>query len=92
MGETQSTAMTNEAIASLRATSDHHSKDIREIQKIREIHTRTLNEMNQHPTAILQKLSSDDEPRAQSSQENSPPIRKPVKLDFPCFSGEDTTS
>ena len=92
MGETQSTATTNEAIASLRATLDHHSKDIREIQKIREIRTRTLNEMNQHPTAILQKLSSDDEPRARSSQENSPPIRKPVKLDFPCFSGEDPTS
>ena len=57
--------------------------------------------MNQHPTAILQKLSSDDEPRARSSQENSPPpirsssalsLVKPVKLDFPRFSGEDPAS
>lgn len=51
-------AMTNEAIASLRTTLDHHSKDIQEIQKIQGIHTRTLNEMNQNITAILQKLNS----------------------------------
>jgi len=51
-------AMTNEAIASLRTTSDHHSKDIQEIQKIQGIHTRTLNEMNQNITAILQNLNS----------------------------------
>ena len=87
MSETQSTAMTNEAIASLQATSDLHSKDIQDIQKIQEIHTRTLNKMEQHLTTILQKLSSDDEPRARSSQENSPPI-----LDFPRFSGEDPAS
>ena len=56
MAETQSTAAmaaTNEAIASLQATSDHHNKNIQEIQKIQEIHTRTMNEMNQHLIAIL---------------------------------------
>ena len=63
MAETQSTAAmaaTNEAIASLQATSDHHNKIIQEIQKIQEIHTRTMNEMNQHLIAILHKLCSDE--------------------------------
>ena len=45
--------MVNEAIASLRTTSDHHNKDIQEIQKIQGIHTRTLNETNQNLNAIL---------------------------------------
>ena len=45
--------MVNEAIASLRTTSDRHNKDIQEIQKIQGIHTRTLNEMNQNLNAIL---------------------------------------
>ena len=92
-------AATNEAIASLRATSDHHSKNIQEIQKIQEIHTRTMNEMNQHLMAILQKLGS-DETRPQSSHEPLSPIHnsstvsfaKPVKLDFPRFSCEDPAS
>ena len=52
--------MVNEAIASLRTTSDHHNKDIQEIQKIQGIHTRTLNEMNQNINVILQKLNSID--------------------------------
>ena len=59
MAETRSTAAmaaTNEAISSLRATSDHHGKSIQEMQKIQEIHTRTMNEMNQHLISILQKL------------------------------------
>ena len=45
--------MVNEAIASLRTTSDHHNKDIQEIQKIQGIHTKTLNEMNKNLNAIL---------------------------------------
>ena len=56
MAETRSTAAmaaTNEAISSLRATSDHHGKSIQEIQKSQEIHTRTMNEMNQHLISIL---------------------------------------
>ena len=52
--------MVSEAIASLRTTSDHHNKDIQEIQKIQGIHTRTLNEMNQNINVILQKLNSLD--------------------------------
>ena len=98
MAETRLTAAmaaTNEAIASLQATSDHHSKNIQEIQKIQEIHTKTMNEMNQHLIAILQKLGS-DETRPQSSREPSSPIQnsfvKPIKLDFPRFSGEDPAS
>lgn len=51
----------NKAIASLRTTSDHHNKDIQEIQKIQDIHTKTLNDMNQNICAILQKLNSIDE-------------------------------
>ena len=63
MAETRSIAAmaaTNEAIASLQATSGHHNKNIQEIQKIQEIHTRTMNEMNQHLIAILHKLGSDE--------------------------------
>ena len=57
MTETRATAisMVNEAIASLRTTSDHHNKDFQEIQKIQGIHTRNLNEMNQsqcHSTEV----------------------------------------
>ena len=55
MTETRAAAMNtvNEAIASLRTTSDHHNKDIQEIQKIQSIHTRTMNEMNQKINVIL---------------------------------------
>ena len=60
MIETQAAAMNmvNEAIDSLCTTSDHHNKDIQEIQKIQGIHTRALNEMNQNINVILQKLNS----------------------------------
>ena len=62
MTETRAAAMNmvNEAIASLRTTSNHHNKDIEEIRKIQGIHIRTLNEMNQNINAILQKLNSQD--------------------------------
>ena len=60
MTETRVAAMNvmNEALALLRTTSDHHNREIEEIQKIQGIHTRTLNEMNQNLNIILQKLSS----------------------------------
>ena len=62
MTKTRVAAMTmvNEAIASLRTTSDHYNRDIQKIQKIQGIHTRTLNEMNQNLNSILQKLNSQD--------------------------------
>ena len=91
--------MVNEAIASLRITSDHHSMDIQEIQKIQGIHTRTLNEMNQNLNAILQKLNSQDSnphtpqrivPMNESS--SSLTLVRLVKLDFPRFSGDDPVS
>ncbi|KAL4622255.1 hypothetical protein ACB092_06G284100 [Castanea dentata] len=91
--------MVNEVIASLRTTSDHHNREIQEIQKIQGIHTRTLNEMNQNLNAILQKLSSQD------SNSHSPQrmglvnlssstllFARSVKLDFPRFSGDDSAS
>ena len=53
MTETHSTVATNEVIASLHSTFDHHAKDIQEIRKIQEIYTHTLNKMNQHLTSIL---------------------------------------
>ena len=55
MIETQATAMSmvNKAIASLHTTSDHHNRDIQEIQKLQGIHTKTLNEMNQNINVIL---------------------------------------
>ena len=101
MTEMRATAisMVNEAIASLHTTSDHSNKDIQEIQKIQRIHTRTLNEMNQNLNAILQKLNSQDSnphspqrtvPVNQSSSALS--LARPVKLDFPCFSGDDPAS
>ena len=98
MTKTRAAAMNmeNEAIVSLRTTSDHHNKDIQEIQKIQGIHTRTLNEMNQNLNAILQKLNSQDVnqhspqrtiPTNQSSSTLS--LLKLVKLEFPCFLGDD---
>ena len=102
MAETQSTvamAATNEAIASLQATSDHHSKNIQEIQKIQEIHTKTMNKMNQHLIVILQKLGS-NKAKPQTFREPSSLIRnsfvvslvKLVRFDFPRFSSEDPAS
>ena len=88
--------MVNEAIASLRTTSNHHNKDI---QKIQGIHTRTLNEMNQNLNAILQKLNSQDSnshspQRTVSVNQSSSnlSLARPVKLDFPRFSGDDPAS
>ena len=47
MTKTHSTTILNETIASLKSSTDHHNKDIQEIHKITNIHTRTLSEMSQ---------------------------------------------
>ena len=102
MTKTCSTTILNETIASLKSTTDHHNKDIQEIHKITNIHTRTLNEMSQQLTTILQKLSAVD--NAEHSPKNShiskgrtchnlvSSLSRPAKLDFPKFCGEEPTS
>ena len=100
MTETRVAAMNmvNEAIASPRTTSDHHNRDIQEIQKIHGIHTKTLNEMNQNINVILQKLNSinanQNSPQRNVLSNSIPSsstlsLAKSVKLDFPRFSGVD---
>ena len=100
MAETRSQAVLNESIVSLCKASDHHAKDIEEIHKITHIHTRTLNEMNQQLNAILQKLNSLEAtrqrqtPRNHEIQSNTSTILaipKPLRLEFPRFSGEEPT-
>ena len=90
MAKTHSTIATNEVIASLHSTFDHHAKDIQEI------YTHTLNKMNQHLTSILQKLSASDQSRSSHSlriKETHNPnssilsLSQPMKLDFPRFLG-----
>lgn len=56
--ETRPSAIVNDAIASLKSTSDQHTKDLQEIHKITSVHTRTLNEMSQQLVTILQKLNA----------------------------------
>ena len=53
MAKMRATAATNEALASLRHTSNHNAKDIQEMRTIQEIHTHTLNEMNQQLALLL---------------------------------------
>ena len=96
MTETHSTATMNEAIASLRTTLDHHTKDIQEIYQTRNVHTRTLGEMNQQLALVLQKLSSNEDNRPCSPQAHSPQpssaivcASRPMKLKFPRFWGEN---
>ena len=101
MTETRAATMNvvNEALASLHTTSDHHNREIQEIQKIQGINTRTLNEMNQNLNVILQKLSSQDS-HSHSPQRTGPvnqnsstlSFARFVKLDFPHFSGDDPAS
>ena len=91
MAETRSHAILNESIASLRTTSDHQAKDIEEIHKITNIHTRVLNEMNQQLNEILQKMNSLEATRQQTTrshefQSNTSivlAISKPLRLEFP---------
>ena len=104
MTETCAIAATNEAIASLRTTTDHHTKELQEMQTVQEIHTRTLNEMSQQLNMVLQKLSSLDQVsqgfQSQRIGENTNPsfgstllpVSRPMKLEFPRFFGEDLAS
>ena len=104
MTETLATAMTNEAIASLRTTTDHHTKEFQEMRIVQEIHTRTLNDMSQQLNMVLQKLSSFDQgSQGSQSQRNGEnmnpnsstallPVSRTMKLEFPRFFGEDPTS
>ena len=104
MTETRASAVTNEAIASLRNTTDHHTKEFQEMRTIQEIHTRTMNEMSQQLNIILQKLSFLDQvsqgSQSQRIGENTKPsfgsallpLSRPMKLEFPRFSGEDPAS
>ncbi|KAF3950630.1 hypothetical protein CMV_023641 [Castanea mollissima] len=75
MTETRATAATNEAIASLRTTTDHHTKEFQEMRTVQqemrtvqEIHTRTMNEMSQQLNVVLQKLNSFENPGSQGFQ------------------------
>ena len=101
MAKTHASAATNEAIASLLSTTDHHAKELQEMQTIQEIHTRTLNEISQQLTTILQKLSSSDQGGPSQSlrigENQNPssvllPFSHPIKLDFPRFFGEEPAS
>ena len=99
MAETRATAILNETIATLKSTTDHHNKDIQEITSI---HTRTLNEMSQQLATILQKLNAPESVVHNHENPHRPEDRdchqfvsgfsRPVKLDFPRFSGEEPNS
>ena len=101
MVETRATAILNETIATLKSTTDHHNKDIQEIHKITSIHTRTLNEMSQQLATILQKLNAPESvdhnhenpyrPEDRDCHQSVLGFSKPVKLDFPRFSGKEGT-
>lgn len=101
MAKTHASAATNGAISSLRSMFDHYPKELQEMQTKQEIHTRTLNEISQQLTSILQKLS----PSNQDGSSQSPrigenhnlnfamlPFYCPMKLDFSRFSGEEPAS
>ena len=55
------TAATQEALASLRTASDHHGKEIQEMHTIQEVHTRTMNEMNQQLAILVQRRNGSDQ-------------------------------
>ena len=102
MAETRSTTVaTQEALASLRIASDHHGKEIQEMRTIQEVHTRTMNEMNQQLAILVQRYhGSDPGGLSQSSTQDEQrhfnsstmAMTRPVRLEFPRFSGEDPAS
>ena len=62
MAETRSSiAATQEAIASLRIAFDHYAKEIQEMRTIQEVHTQTLNEMNQQLAILVQRHGGFDQ-------------------------------
>ena len=102
MAETRSTtAATQEALALLRTASDHHGKEIQEMRTIQEVHTRTMNEMNQQLAILVQRRNGSDQgglPQSPTNGESryvnssTMALSRPVKLEFPRFSGEDPAS
>lgn len=101
MADTRAFAAIKEAIALLRNTADHHTKELQEMKTIPEIHTRTLNEMSQQLTTILQKLSSLDQGGSLQSQRigenHNPssamlPVSRPMKSKVPKFTSEEPAS
>nr|XP_023907237.1 uncharacterized protein LOC112018933 [Quercus suber] len=96
MAKTRSTAILNETLASLKAITDHHNKEIQEIHTITSIHTRTLNEMSQQLATILQKLNAVEGNSHnlgdRNYQQSVSRFSRPVRLDFPRFCGEEPTS
>ena len=102
MAETRSTTIaTQEALASLRTASDHHGKEIQEMRTIQEVHTRIMNEMNQQLAILVQRCNGSNqgglpqsptygEPRNVNSSTMA--MTRPVRLEFPKFSGEDPAS
>ena len=99
MAETCSTtAATQEAVASLRTASDHHGKEIQEMRTIQEVHTRTMNEMNQQSAILVQRHNGSDQgglPQSPTNGESryvnssTMALSQPLRLEFPRFSGED---
>ena len=62
MAETRSSTTANhEAIASLKTAFDHYAKEIQEMRTIQEVHTRTLNEMNQQLAILVQRCGGSDQ-------------------------------
>ena len=80
---------------------DHHAKELQEMRIVQEIHTRTLNEMNQQLPSILRKLSASDQGGSSQSlrigETRNPnssmlSLSQPIKLYFLGFSSEEPAS
>ena len=85
----------------LRTSSDHYAKEIQEMRTIQEVHTRTLNEMNQRLAILVQRRNDSDQgglPQSPTNVESrnanssTMALSRPVRLEFPRFSGEDHAS
>ena len=102
MAETRSsTIATQEAIAGFRTMSDHHGKEIQEMRTIQEIHTRTMNKMTQQLAILVQWRNdsvqgglpqSPTNVEARNANSSTMALSRPVRLEFPRFSGEDPAS
>ena len=102
MAETRSTIVaTQEALASLQTASDHHGKEIQEMRTIQEVHTCTMNEMNQQLAILVQRRNGSDQgglPQSSTYDEHrnvnssTMAMTRPMRLEFLRFSGEDPAS
>ena len=102
MAETRSSiTAAQEALASLRTAFDHYAKEIQEIRTIQEVHTRTLNEMNQQLAILVKRRSGFGQgglPQSPTNGEikhtnsSSLALSQPMRLEFPKFAGEDPAS